>query len=132
MIPQALDTFPSSSASLSNDSFLRVLCGKAVIFPPVSGCLAIPNLLGGPGGRFSAATAPSRAPLSENYRTTSDGEGLPGQQELSGGQAERGGAGVRRRCGRLEAPDRNVIDREFGAARALRPERELDRVADIG
>src|SRR5437764_13463339 len=31
MIRQALDTFPSSSASLSSDNFLRVLCGKAVM-----------------------------------------------------------------------------------------------------
>jgi len=40
------------------------------------GDLAIPNLLGGPGGRFSVAKASSWAPLSENYRTTSltDGE----------------------------------------------------------
>src|SRR5215831_16135103 len=48
-------------------SAARRPCGS----PPVMGDLAIPNLLGGPGGRFSVAKAPSWAPLSENYRTTS-------------------------------------------------------------
>src|SRR5262245_30396910 len=45
-------TLRSSSASCSSDSFLRILCGKASSGSLlVMGDLAIPDLLGGPGGR---------------------------------------------------------------------------------
>src|SRR6185437_11387706 len=73
---QALETFPSSSANCSKDSFLLVLCENVVIWVlRIVGGLAITNLSRRPGWlRYQplryATGLPARQ-LSEKYETTS-------------------------------------------------------------
>src|SRR5213594_1490531 len=73
MIRHAFETLPSSSARLSNDSFLRVLCGRAVIGISSGEWVTsqAPNLHRGPGGRSSAFQWLQNARLSDNAVTTS-------------------------------------------------------------
>src|SRR5215475_2939533 len=73
MIWQAFETFPSSAASCSNDSFLRVLCGRAVIgSPPGSWVFSdFQSTPEGPGARLTHEKRNKHQRLSDNYRTIS-------------------------------------------------------------